>query len=75
MRVAIRTTPKLSASKAEPLLDGLYVRNTGSPGFANYSVSKDGQRFLMIKPADSGAGLTSLTVVLGGFEAWLRRAR
>ena len=75
MRVAIKTTPKLSASETKKLFEGPYGFHIGSPGFANYSVAQDGQRFLVIKPADSGAGLTSLTVVLGGFEAWQRRAR
>jgi serine/threonine-protein kinase len=75
MRVAIRTTPKLGASKKEKLFEGPYTFHVGSPGFANYGVSKDGQRFLLIKPVASGPALTSLTVVLGGFEAWQRRAR
>jgi hypothetical protein len=75
MRVAIATTPTLSASKKQKLFEGPYVFNIGSPGFANYGVSDDGQRFLVIKPVDSSPALTSLTVVLGGFEAWQRRAR
>ncbi len=75
MRVAIKTTPALSASKAEVLFEGRYRRISGSPGFSSYSVAKDGQRFLMIKPSDAGPGLTSLTVVLGGFDAWQRRVR
>ncbi len=75
LRVAIRTAPVLGASGLEELFAGRYRRITGSPGFPSYSVDKDGQRFLMIKPADSGVGLTSLTVVLGGYGAWQRRAR
>jgi hypothetical protein len=73
LQVAIKTTPRLSASEPKTLFEGRYLHDIGSPGFANYSVSNDGRRFLMIKPADSGGGLTSLTVVLGGPDAWRRR--
>ena len=75
MRVTIKTTPEFGASRPETLFERRYRRLTGSPGFTSYSVARDGQRFLMIKPADSGAGLTKLTVVLGGSEAWERHAR
>jgi serine/threonine-protein kinase len=75
MRVAVKTTPEFVASKPEELFHGRYRRIPGSPGYTSYSVSPDGRRFLMIKPADSGSGPTSLTVVLGALEDWNRRAR
>jgi hypothetical protein len=75
MRATIKTTPQLGASKAETLFEERYRRVIGSPGFTSYSVARDGQRFLMIKPVNPGQGLTSLPVVLGGFDAWQRPTR
>jgi serine/threonine-protein kinase len=72
IRVVVQTTPELSASKPEVLFEGRYRRITGSPGFTSFSVSADGRRFLMIKPADESSELTRLTVVLGA--DWSRRA-
>ncbi|HYN10868.1 MAG TPA: protein kinase [Vicinamibacterales bacterium] len=39
MRVTIKTTPALGASKAETLFERRYRRLTGSPGFTSYSVA------------------------------------
>jgi hypothetical protein len=55
------------------VFEGPYLFHIGSPGFANYGVTRDGQRFLLIKPVDSGQALSSLTVVTGGVDAWRRR--
>jgi serine/threonine-protein kinase len=75
MRAAVKTTAEFSASKPEVLFEGRYQRGLGSPGFPSYSVSSDGRRFLMIKPADAGSGLTRLPVVLGALEDGNRRGR
>jgi hypothetical protein len=75
MRATISTTPKLGASNQQELFEGRATTKHGQSRFTSYSVSPDGQRFLMIKPADTGAGVTGLTLVIGGFEALPRRAR
>ena len=49
----------------------------GPPGTtsANYDVTGDGQRFLMVKDLDQGAGSTRIVVVLNFAEELKRRAR
>jgi hypothetical protein len=42
--------------------------------FANYDVSRDGQRFLMLKPSEQAqAAPTQINVVLNWFEELKRR--
>ncbi len=68
MAVAVLTAPTFSAGNPSKLFDGQWF---APPGTRPYDVSRDGQRFLMIKDAMSsgstGASPT-ITVVLNWFE-------
>jgi len=68
MAVGIATQPNFAAGTPRMLFRGTY---TPSPaGFPNYDVSADGQRFLMVKPAEqsSSSSLTQIVVVQNWFE-------
>ena len=73
MVVDIETQPTFRAGKPRLLFEATYAtRGTGSG--ANYSVSPDGQRFLMLKPKEQPeAALTQIHVVLNWFEELKRR--
>jgi len=63
MAVAITTAPAFTQGKPELLFEGRY----GSLGArADYDVTPDGERFLMIK--DSYQQVTQINVVLNWFE-------
>ena len=62
MVVAVRTAPTFSADKPRILFEGPYVTGTIA---ANYDVSLDGQRFLMIKEEGQGS---EINVILNWFE-------
>ena len=72
MSVGINMKPDFSAGKPKVLFEGQYLRTPGqSP---NYDVSRDGKRFLMLKPSDSAeAAPTQINVVLNWFEELKRR--
>ena len=61
MAVAVRTEPAFSAEKPRLLFEGRYEMGAVS-GMVNYDVSRDGQRFLMLKSRSSAA--VHLDVVL-----------
>jgi eukaryotic-like serine/threonine-protein kinase len=66
MAVDIATQPGFAAGKPRMLFKGQY--EGGGPG-ANYDISPDGQRFLMIKPSESAeTAPTQINVVLNWFE-------
>jgi len=67
MAVPVRTTPQVEAGVARPLF---------TARIRNYSVSGDGQRFLINPPAPSGptAVAPPLTVVVNWFNELKRRA-
>jgi len=71
MAVDISAQPGFSAGKPRMLFEGQYV----SPPVpvANYDVSSDGQRFLMLKPSEQTAAPTQINVVLNWFEELKRR--
>ncbi len=72
MAVDIATQPSFSAGKPRVLFEGQYNRAAGVT--PNYDVSPDGQRFLMIKPNETGeASPTQINVVLNWFEELKRR--
>jgi serine/threonine protein kinase len=50
MSVAIRTSPTLEVGKPQTLFTDTYV--TGSEGPHGYDVTPDGERFLVVKPAE-----------------------
>jgi serine/threonine protein kinase/Tol biopolymer transport system component len=66
MAVDIATQPSFTAGKPRMLFDRRYE----SPPFpiANYDVSPDGQRFLMLKPNEQETAPTQINVVLNWFE-------
>jgi len=61
MAVAVRTAPTFTADKPRLLFEGPYVTDSS----ANYDVSLDGQRFLMIKEEGQGS---QINVILNWFE-------
>jgi Tol biopolymer transport system component len=67
MAVDITTQPGFAAGKPRMLFQGQYQPVPVT--FPNYDVSPDGQRFLMLKPAEQAqAALTQINVVLNWFE-------
>jgi eukaryotic-like serine/threonine-protein kinase len=65
--VEITTQPSFSAGKPKLLFSGEYQPTLVIN--ANYDVSPDGQRFLMVKPSESAeAAPTQINVVLNWFE-------
>jgi Tol biopolymer transport system component len=72
MAVQITTQPTFSAGKPKVLFAGQYQPTPVIN--ANYDVSPDGQRFLMLKPSESAeAAPTQINVVLNWFEELKRR--
>jgi Tol biopolymer transport system component len=69
MAVDISTQPSFAAGKPRQLFEGRYAMSTENAGRANYDISPDGQRFLMIKPVEQQqAGPTQINVVLNWTE-------
>ena len=68
MAVDIASQPGFAAGKPRMLFTGEYV--LASIPAANYDVSRDGQRFLMLKPSEqtSSSSLTQIVVVQNWFE-------
>ena len=72
MAAEITMQPGFSADKPRVLFEGPYVPTPFS--FPNYDVSRDGQRFLMLKSSEAGeAAPTQINVVLNWFEELKRR--
>jgi Tol biopolymer transport system component len=72
MAVDVQTHPIFSVGKPRLLFEEPYVPGIGAG--AMYSVSPDGQRFLMMKAADqSRTALTQINVVLNWFEELTRK--
>jgi Tol biopolymer transport system component len=72
MAVDIATQPGFAAGTPRMLFEGRYrPTRVTSP---NYDVSRDGQRFLMLKPSEQAASApTQIDVVLNWFEELKRR--
>ena len=66
MAVEITTQPIFSAGKPRMLFEGPYVPSPRS--FADYDVSPDGQRFLMLKRSEEAQAPAEINVVLNWFE-------
>ena len=65
MVVAVNLQPDFKAETPRLLFEGPYV----SVGGASYDVTPDGQRFLLLEPAEQEAApVTHLNVVLNWFE-------
>jgi eukaryotic-like serine/threonine-protein kinase len=72
MAVDIATQPSFTAGKPRVLFKGQYVPTPATS--PNYDVSRDGQRFLMLKPNEQEASApTQINVVLNWFEELKRR--
>jgi eukaryotic-like serine/threonine-protein kinase len=72
MAVDIATQPSFAAGKPRMLFEGQYQQTPVT--FPNYDVSRDGQRFLMLKPSEQAASApTQINVVLNWFEELKRR--
>jgi eukaryotic-like serine/threonine-protein kinase len=66
MAVEIATQPGFAAGTPRMLFEGRYAPAPFPT--ANYDVSPDGQRFLMVKPSEQEAATTQINVVLNWFE-------
>src|SRR5262249_44129053 len=71
MAVDITTQPSFVAGKPRLLFQGGYLRTNLAHPY--YDVSRDGQRFLMTKPAQTTSSLTQIVVVQNFFEELKRR--
>ncbi|MCZ6758825.1 MAG: protein kinase, partial [Gemmatimonadetes bacterium] len=71
MSVSIDYEPRFSMGTPELVFDGLEVADCGG---LRYHLSPDGQRFLIVKPAESTGGRTELVVVLNWSEELKRLA-
>jgi len=71
MAVEITTQPSFSHGKPRVLFEGAYVLSPRT--WADYDVSRDGQRFLMLKGAEQAPTTTQINVVLNWFEELKRR--
>ena len=67
MMVDITTEPGFSAGNPKLLFEGQYFANQ-APANANYDVTPDGQRFIMIKAADEEQEQIQINVVTNWFE-------
>ena len=67
MVVEVATEPTFSAGTPRVLSEGDYL-GAGIQGLAQYDVSPDGQRFVMIQPIEGEGGLSQIQVVLNWFE-------
>jgi len=73
MAVEVTTQPSFTPAKPKVVFEGTYEPDPGG-GRPNYDVSPDGQRFLMMKPAEQQAvALTQINVVLNWFAELKRR--
>ncbi len=67
MAVAVETQPTFEAEAPRILFEGLY-RNGWFDSTADYDISPDGQRFVMVKASGNENPLTQINVVLNWFE-------
>jgi hypothetical protein len=71
MSVDIVTTPAFAAGRPKLLFELQYVNNSGR---ANYDVSPDNERFLMVEAVGQQTPSTQLNIVLEWFEELKRLA-
>jgi eukaryotic-like serine/threonine-protein kinase len=71
MVVNVTTQPSFTAAKPRMLFEGHYAAATSAQ--ANYDVTPDGQRFVMVKPSEQELAATQINVVLNWFEDLKRR--
>jgi len=74
MAVDVTTQPTFTPGQPKALFDDKYEPDPTGGQRPNYDVSRDGQRFLMIKPNEQqGQTATQIHVVLNWFEELKRR--
>ena len=66
MAVPVTTQPSFSAGRPTVLFKGTYLASTFPLTGATYDVTRDGQRFVMIK--DQAISATQINVVVNWFE-------
>ena len=66
MSVDVTMQPRFAVGKPKVLFEGKYVQSPVR--LANYDVSSDGQRFLMVKPGEQETTETQINVVLNWSE-------
>jgi hypothetical protein len=66
MAVEVTTQPRFAVGKPRVLFTGEYVSSLVP--IANYDVSPDGQRFLMVKETEKATSITQIVVVQNWFE-------
>ena len=66
MAVETKLKPTFSADKPKMLFEGSYLPTLQT--MANYDVTPDGQRFLMVKASEQDASARQINVVLNWFE-------
>jgi hypothetical protein len=66
MAAGTTTQPTFSADNPKMLFEGQYVPSLQT--MPNYDVSRDGQRFLMVKASEQTEAATQINVVLNWFE-------
>ena len=71
LAVSIQTDPSFVQGTPEELFEG---QSDLGPGGRTYDVSPDGERFLMIKPAESASATSQIIVVQNWFEELKRLA-
>jgi serine/threonine-protein kinase len=71
MRIAVETTPSLVVGKPELLFEGQYLASADGP--ANYDVTPDDQRFVLVKLAPDELASRSIHIVQNFFEELTRR--
>jgi len=71
MAAGTTTQPTFSADNPKMLFEGQYVPSLQT--MPNYEVSRDGQRFLMVKASEQTEAATQINVVLNWFEELKRR--
>jgi eukaryotic-like serine/threonine-protein kinase len=73
MATEIATHPRFSASKPNVLFAGQFQPSPSPVPTANYDVSPDGRRFLMLKSDEPEGAATQINVVLNWFEELKQR--
>lgn len=71
MAAQVTLKPGFSTGKPEALFEGPWLPTPVT--FPNYDVSRDGQRFLMLKPAEQDGGVRQIVVVQNWLEELKRR--
>jgi hypothetical protein len=71
MAAQVTLKPGFSTGKPEALFEGPWLPTPVT--FPNYDVSRDGRRFLMLKPAEQDGGVRQIVVVQNWLEELKRR--